>query len=158
MEAVREYLLSVTAAALLCAVACHLIPDSGQSRKLVKLLCGIFLCFTVIRPVAGIELREFDFFTEEIMSRGDAAVEEGEDYADSALRRHIIEQTSAYILDKAKSFGAEPGVLVELSMDDPPVPYAVTMEGAFSPYVKSKLTQIIAAELDIPKERQTWIP
>lgn len=157
MEHIREYLISVTAAALLCGMIQTITGEKSSSAGIVRLVCGIFLALTVIRPVAQIQLREFSLTTSEIMEQAQLAAGEGEDYAKRALSRHITEQTEAYILDKAKIYGAEISVEVTVETVDQPVPAAVTITGKYSPYARTQLSALIASELNIREEDQTWI-
>ena len=59
-------------------------------------------------------------------------------------------------MDKAKSFGAELTVEVRVDGSELPVPCAVRVSGSISPYGKKQLGSIIADELGIALEDQTW--
>ena len=84
------------------------------------------------------------------------AVAEGEQQTKTALARLIKQRTCAYILDKAQALNVALEVEVTLSDDDIPVPEAVRLKGKVSPYAKGRLQTIIAEDLGIEKERQTW--
>lgn len=156
MEHIWEYLLSVTAAALLCGILQSLTGEKGSTAGIIRLICGIFLALTVIRPIADIQLQEFSFLPSDVMEDAQIAVQEGEDYANAAKARLIKEQAEAYILDKARLYGAEITADVTLSQDDPPVPVGCNISGALSPYAKQQLKGLIADELGIPEEDQQW--
>ena len=47
MDAIRKYLISLCAAALLCALVRALVPG-GRMKKLCSLLCGIFLMTLIL--------------------------------------------------------------------------------------------------------------
>ena len=51
-ELVREWLLGITGAAILTAIADGLMPEGGI-KQAGKLVCGLVLLFAVLRPVAG---------------------------------------------------------------------------------------------------------
>lgn len=157
MELIREYLLSVTAAALLCGIIQSFAGEKGSSAAMLRLVCGIFLSLTVIRPISQIQLKEISFFTSDIMAEAQNAVEEGEDYARRAMARHIKEETEAYILTKAQELGADLSLHVAVSGDDPPIPIAVTVTGQVSTYVRHQLMNMIETDLGIPEEDQKWI-
>lgn len=157
MEAIRGYLLSVTAAAVICAVVSALLGKKGTISAMGKLLTGIFLAITVISPLAKIQLSNADALWDDLSVDAAAAVAAGEEAANNELRAGIKSQTEAYILDKAASYAAELTVEVTLSDDDPPLPCAVRLTGSVSPYAKRQLQQLIAEDLGIPKEAQTWI-
>ena len=156
MEHIREYLLSVTAAALLCGIIQSLIGGKGSTASILRLVCGIFLSFTVIHPIADIQINEIAVFPSHIMTDAQYAVEEGEDYAKRAMARHIKEEAEAYILDKAQAMGAELSVDVGVSEDEIPVPFQVTITGQISPYTKGQLMKILEKDLGIPEENQQW--
>ena len=156
MEHIREYLLSVTAAAIFCGILKSVTGEKGSCAGIMRLLCGVFLAMTVIRPLADIQLEEFDIFTDKIQSEGKTAVEEGQDYGKQALARRIKEESEAYILDKAKNL---PGLIsAEITVSgDPPVPAGCTIRGDLSAYAKAQISRILEEDLGIPKEDQRWI-
>lgn len=157
MEGIREYLLSVTAAAMLCGIVTALTGEKGSQAGLVKLICGLFLCFTVISPYAKVRIEDFSDYASDILTEGERAAQEGEDYSAQALRQIISDETRAYIMDKAETYGAEIQVEVELSRDDPPVPKGCTISGSISPYVRQQLKKMLINDLGIPEENQTWM-
>ena len=156
MEGVREYLLSVTAGAMLCAILTGLTGEKGALSGLHRLVCGLFLCFTVIAPLAQVKISDFSDLAGDILGEGQQIAREGEESTREALRQIITDETRAYIMDKARSYGAEVKVQVTLSEDDPPVPVRCTISGAVSPYVRQQLTKVLISELGIPEENLTW--
>lgn len=66
----------------------------------------------------------------------------------------ISEEAATYILDKADALGLQLEVQVEL--DGNLLPWGVSLQGAASPYARSRLSSQIETELGIPKERQVW--
>lgn len=156
MEGVREYLLSVTAAAMLCGIVSGLTGEKSSLAGLTKLISGLFLCFTVIAPFADIRISELADYASDILADGEQAAQDGEEYSAQALRQIICDETRAYIMDKARTYGVEIEVQVELSRNDPPVPEGCTITGSISPYVRQQLKKILVNDLDIPEENQTW--
>lgn len=157
MESVREYLFSVTCAALICGILCSVADEKRTGGMLTKLLCGIFLSLTVIRPLAGFPLLKLDLGGSRITQEGIRAAETGVEYARQAKIQIIKMQTEAYILEAAKHYDLYLTVEVEISEDDTPVPYAVKIQGRVSPYAKTQLTEMMERELAIPKENQRWM-
>ena len=51
----------------------------------------------------------------------------------------------------------EADIQANVSLDEDCIPVSVSITGRISPLSRSKLTQMIASELGIPKERQEWI-
>lgn len=157
MVSVREYIFSVTCAAILCGVLGSFFDKKGASGSLLKLISGLFLAFTVISPVLRVDLMDAMSFAEVYAADGEAAAAMGEIYAREELAAIIKSEAEAYILDKARYLGAEVRVSVTLSGDDIPVPTGVIVEGSISPYAKTVLASQIADELGIAKEDQQWI-
>lgn len=157
MEGVREYLLSVTAGAMLCGILGSLIGEKGSLSGLYRLISGLFLCFVVISPLADISVTDLTDFAGDILFEGDAATQEGEEAQEQMLRQIITDETRAYIMDKARSYGTEIQVDVTLTEDSPPVPKGCTIRGNVSPYVRQQLKKILVTDLGIPEEGQLWI-
>lgn len=150
-----QYIISVVAAALLCGLLTGFMKDCGV-KKLLKLLCGIFLTFTVIHPIAEFSIPELPDLGN-IYEEAEEAVEEGKRFTEDSITDIITAQSEAYILDKAKVM--EVFLTVEVatsSVDGFPVPESVVLEGEISPEKKRLLSQIITDELGIPKENQVW--
>jgi hypothetical protein len=152
MDAIKDYLLTVTAAALVCGIVTGLAGKSSIS-KLLKLLCGLFLAATVIKPAVDVRIENIYDFTENLAADSEKAVSQGEYVASEEMKRIIKQKTETYILDKAKALGAE--ITVEVVLEDY-IPASVTIMGNISPYAKSNLSAIIGQELDIPPEEQIW--
>ena len=152
MEAIKDYLLAVIAAALVCGIVTGLAGKSSIS-KLLKLLCGLFLAATVIKPAVDVRIENIYDFTENLAADSEMAVSQGEYVASEEMKRIIKQKTETYILDKAKALGAE--ITVEVVLEDY-IPASVTIMGNISPYAKSNLSAIIGQELDIPPEEQIW--
>lgn len=152
----REYLLSVTAAALLVSLVAA-FSQRKSIQRVVALCGGLLLLLTVLRPV--IDLRTGD--AEEWFSRFrpdgsviDGAVKEGQ--KESA--RLITERTQEYILDKAEALGAQLSVQVTLRAlsGSYQYPYTVILTGTWTQAQKQALSEEIARDLGIPEERQIW--
>lgn len=157
MESMKTYLLGVVAAAIICGIITRFIGEKGTQGSMVKLLAGLFLTFTVIRPVANISLDSLTDFTEVYADAGERAAAAGESLTKEALAASIKAQTEAYILDKAAALQVDLEVEVTLSIGDIPTPHTVRLSGKVSPYAKAQLQAIITEDLGIDKEHQTWI-
>ena len=155
MDTLREYILSVVAAAILCSFVTAIAGKSASAGKVLKLVCGLILTFTLIRPIAKIELADFSRFMESIEADAAMAVVAGEDYYEESLAAVIQARTQAYILDKAQTLGAE--LQVQVHLNGELVPEEVVLTGSVSPYARGKLQSILVSELGIAKERQIWI-
>ena len=158
MEGIREYLISVTAAALVCGIVKSLTGEKGSIRGILGLICGVFLSLTVIRPLKDISLQDFPHLPDDMMLQAQSFSEEGVDYAKQAMARHISESCEAYILDKAQALGADIQVDISVSRDTSPIPVSSMISGELSPYARNQLKQILKTDLGIPEEDQQWTP
>lgn len=157
MEALGKYILTVTAAAIFLGVLRSLTGKKGGIAALLQLIGGLFLTFTVISPVANIDL-DLVFETPwDLAADGSAIAAQGQALSRDQLESIIKEQCESYILDKALTFQADLEVEVTLSQDEMPVPSAVRLRGSISPYAKNALQQWLQDEMGIPKEDQLWI-
>lgn len=154
MTAIREYLLSVTAAAVLCSIVNSLAARTGTASGAVKMLTGIVLALAVISPLMNISLDSVNTFADGVEAEADAVVASGENYAQEAMADIITTRVQAYILDKAKALGAQIEVTVQLDRSN--MPAGATISGSVSPYARKALSEIIAQDLGIPTEAQIW--
>lgn len=156
MTQIREYILSVTCAAILCAVLGSFFEKKGTVGILLKLIGGLFLAFTVVRPLLHIELADFTSVIQVYADDAEAAAVFGENYARDEISTIIKAEAEAYILDKAQSLGAELTAEVTLGSEDVPLPVTVVLKGSISPYAKTILVNAIEEDLGIAKENQVW--
>ncbi len=157
MEALREYILSVSATAILCGILCSICGEKSFSAGTVKLICGLVLTICAIRPLIHIRLENVMDTMEFMGMEGNLAAQEGVDYANQALGQLIKEKTRSYILDKAAELEVNAEVEVAVSDDAIPVPCQVTITGHISPYARAQLKSFIESQLGIPRECQQWI-
>ncbi len=157
MEGLQQYLLSVTGAAMICGVVLRLLPQKGTAATMGKMLAGIFLAFTVIRPLGAFQIGKLEDFTADLQAEAADAVAAGQADTVSSLQSIIKDQCEAYILDKAHDLGLQLTVEITLSSDDLPVPVAVRLQGNAGPYARSRLETILQDDLGISKEHQVWI-
>ena len=115
------------------------------------------MTITVLSPVVQLDLNTLPVLTENFTTQAKAAAAAGEEVAVDKIITIITEETQAYILDKAATFGAKIQVEVRIAKDGSYRPDAVTLQGSVSPYAKSRLQQIIEDDLQIAKEDQQWI-
>lgn len=155
MQALAEYIISVSAAALICGILNSMMLK-GTAKEVLKLVSGLFLAFCVIRPVSDIRLPELADIGETIREEAASAVETGEEMALESARDSISEQLEAYILDKAASLGLDIQVEVFLTQDDTFLPESVTIRGSGTTQQKKELTEEITDALGITQEDITW--
>lgn len=157
MDGIRAYLLSVCAAAVICGIVTRLVGEKGTQGAVVKMIAGVFLAFTVIRPIADVRLDSLSDWTADFSYDASLAAAAGEDLTREVLAAGIKKRSEAYILDKADALNVSLTVEVTLTEADIPVPCSVRLTGKVSPYAKGQLQTIIAEDLGIDKEHQVWI-
>ena len=155
-EALRSYLLSVIAAALLSAVGLSLLPK-GSVRRVLGLCCGMLLALCALRPV----LRLDEAALSQSLARFQMQAEEartGIEVKNRELVAEIIKQSAeTYILDKASSMGLEASVEVTVEGEMTyPYPAAVCITANAAEAQRKQLGSYISENLAIPAERQTW--
>lgn len=157
MEHLKQYILTVVAAAVVCGLVLGLTGKRGTMGAVTKLLCGLFLSVTVISPFLGSELLDFSSYEDFWRTEADYHASYGVQTAAQSTREIIKDDCEAYILDKAISLGADIQVQITLSPDDPPVPQEITVTGSASPYARQALKRIIKEDMGISEENQQWI-
>ena len=145
MDAVRRYVMTLAAAAMLCALVKAIAPGHKGQEKILSLVCGIFLLAPALGPLGLLRLPELSDPTAQARA---------EEEAKQQMTAIISEEAVSYILDKAGDLGLELEVQVEL--DENLLPWSVRLQGAVSPYAKSRLSGQIETELGISQERQVW--
>lgn len=154
MDAIRDYLVSITAAAIITGLLTALTKNCGSVSSIIKLLAGLFMTVTILSPMIHLPKSGFEPYLDEISYDAEYASQEGKRTADNEIEKIIIERTQAYILDKAVTLGAD--LEVEVLAKDL-IPYSVSISGPVSPFAKSQLSHYISENLGIPLEEQNWI-
>lgn len=156
MEEIRTYILSVTAAALLCAIAGAVLGNKGTIAGILKLISGVVMACVVIQPLGEKITLNMKDYIHMLEVQASYAAQTGLDASKEELEERITQQTRTYILDKAAELDVE--LCVEVLLDDSniPVPVGVILYGDASPYAKNTLQDMIRDELGIPMEAQVW--
>lgn len=155
MRDLAEYIISVSAAALVCGILNSMMPK-GAAKEVLKLVSGLFLVFCVISPVSNLRLPELADIGESIREEAATAVADGEEMATESVRDSISQQLEAYILDKASSMGLDIEVEVFLKQDDSFLPESVTIRGSAAQQQKKELLEELTDALGITQEDITW--
>ena len=156
MEWIRSYVLTLTAAGILCALVRSLAGKAGKSQGF-SLACGAFLILAALGPLRRMPLPAVG----ENWTNLEYEISRSQTDAQKTIQREmdavIVEKTRAYIGDKGKALGAELEVEVTLETKDGlSVPAAVEIRGPYSPYIKAKLSHMLEEDLGIPEDAQRW--
>jgi hypothetical protein len=157
MEQIREYLIGVTAAAILCGIATAMSGEKGFLGSVMKLLTGLLMALALVSPWVKISLNDLFGWTDDIKTDANAIVQQGQSIGEETYRKVIKERLEAYIQDEAQALGLDLSVEVSLAEEGTPVPVAAELSGSASPYLKQRLALFMDKELGIAKEDQTWL-
>lgn len=157
MTDLRQYLLSVITAAVLCSVLLTLTEKNSASGGLLRILCGMFMVAAFLSPIVNLRLGNMELYFAEMQSEVGAAVNAGTASAEEALSDIIKARSEAYILDKAESMGLSISVEVVLSDDELPQPGSVRIRGTVPPYARAQLRAWIRDTMGIGEEYQLWM-
>ena len=157
MDLIRTWLLGITGAAMVTALAESLMPR-GAVRRIGRLTGGLILLLAVLQPVATLDegalAGALERYRQEL-SAYDSGLEET---SASLMKGIIAEQSDAYILDKAAALGITCSVEVETAPGEGgyPVPHSVTIRGRLTGGQREALSRQITADFAIPAERQYY--
>lgn len=154
-ELIGNWLLGVTCAAMVLALAESLTPEGG-AKRICRLAGGAALLLAAIGPVAKLEEADLARLTARYQTRTEEYRQALDEETENLYETIIAENTAAYILDKAESLGVtcQVSVTVGWEADGTPRPAAVILHGAWTQTQKEELSRLIAADLGIPSAMQ----
>ena len=155
---VRAWLLGVTAAALVLALAETLAPEGG-AKKACRLAGGMALLLAAMGPVAGV--LDGSALTRTVdgwRNRAQRYEEELEERNERLYLAIIEEETAAYVMDKARQLGFECAAEVTCGYDEEgmPCPWEVSARGAWTQRQREELERLLEEELGVPAQRQHY--
>lgn len=150
----KTWLLGITAAALAVALAQALTP-AGTVKKIGKLIGGLVLLLAAVRPLAELDR---DALTAARAASGQAQTETAQ-AGEEVLKTLIEQKTAAYIANKGAELGCQITAAVTVQDEEHgwPMPWSVEVTGCWTAEQQSALCDAICADLNIPKERQTFL-
>ena len=156
--AVRGWLLGVTAAALVLALADALAPEGG-AKKVCRLAGGMALLLAAAGPV--VKLLDGGLLTQAVDGWRDRARSYElvlEEQNNQLYLTIIEEETAAYVMDKAKEFGFDCQAEVTYNYDEDgmPRPWEVTARGSWTQEQRERLSFLLEEELGVPPQRQLY--
>lgn len=155
MQWMQSYSLSIITAAFLFAILNSLIKDAG-CKKSVRLLCSLFLTFTMLFPLVKLKLPDEDLWEQFLQPYNGSAADSEKIFAQS-ISQVISQQTETYILEKAAQWTQNLKVTVITGAELPCAPETVYLEGNADESLQCKIQTMIEQDLGIPKEHQLWI-
>ena len=157
MQDIGKYILSIGMASLVVTLITEFSDRKSSTGVLIKMICGLFLAFTVINPLTNMNFEILETFSGSYTHDAEAAVSVGTEKAEDSLQEIIKQETETYILDKAQSYGCVLEVAVTVGQGTVPKPESVTISGQLPKDARRQLEEILETELGISKEYQQWI-
>ena len=154
MEGIREYLLSVSYAALICTIIVMLAGEKSSAGKSIKILAGIFLIMVILKPAIQIRISDWKSFESDFWETSQQAVAEGERLALASFSAKATLSTQRLIEQEAERLGCRLDVVVVWEDNSPK---EIQLKGAVSPYAKSAITRWITNNMDLSGEAVIWI-
>lgn len=153
MEELKGYLLSLITLALLCGILRELVI-SETARELIRLVCGLCMVLTLLRPFSGLSWEIPQWNPEIHREQAKEYVSDGRLASESAFKELIKAETEAYILDRAGQLEAQITVSIRVNAEN--IPDQAVLHGDLSQEQKEKLTHLLETDLGLTKEQQIW--
>lgn len=155
MDTIRQYVLSVICGAILCGLMHMLLPE-GTTGKVTQLIIGLVMTLTVLSPLFRDQIFRWDLSLDHWLMESENAVLAGQTLGEAEYKKHIQQNTEAYILDKAAAWDADITVNIDLCEDYPYEVDLVRIHGSVSPYVKMSMLQILRTDLGLTEDNLLW--
>ena len=152
MRELGQYVVSVSAGAILCGMVLSLGKDSGHG-EIIRLLCGVFLAITALAPLKEVSIPEFSETALIYEFQGEELTALGQTLAEDAMASIIKTEMQAYILDKAAELNL--ALDAEIIMEKG-IPTGVWLHGMAAPWQIQQMEKLITQELGISKENLQW--
>ena len=156
MSRMGQYLFSVLTAALATSLVGVIFNGNKSVGSIIKFISGIFLGLTVISPILNVQSFNISDYFSSLTTDAEIIADTGSDFAAANQKAIIMEQASAYVLEKAKALNLDITAQLEFGNENIPIPKQIYLNGNVSPYAKKELTHFIAEQLGIPEENQVW--
>lgn len=158
MDLVRGWLMCVTGAALVAAIADSLMPK-GPVKQVGKLACALLLLWAVLSPVVHLDVPELFQGAGALQDQVEQQRRQLEQDSGAMMKTLIQRQCAAYIADKAAELGLKCTAEVECVSGEGGtwLPWSVRVEGTMTEEQREALGGEIERQLDIPPQRQRFV-
>lgn len=157
MDWIREWLIGVTCASMVLALAEALTP-AGGGKRVCRLAGGLLLLIAAAGPLVRMDQGEVERMMAEWQVAAAVDQTEWEEAHELLYETIIADQAAAYIVDKAEELGADcqAEVTVRRDGDDAPVPWSTVLWGSWSQEQRIELERVLEEDLGIPTARQKF--
>ena len=158
MAGVGSWLLSITGASVLCALADGLMP-AGPVRLVGRLVCGLVLLAVILAPLAQLDLEGGQRWLEEYHLGLEDRTQELERQVDEQMKTIIEQEYAAYIVDKAAELGLTCTARVSCRAGEEGLflPERAEVSGFLTEGERERLSLVIQEDLGIPEEEQAYV-
>ena len=153
MHQLGQYILSLTATAMLCGITISFFRE-GILKYTLQMICGIIMTIAVISPLSDLNISDVSVISDSYLIEGKTIAAMGVDLAQNEKEQCIQQRLEAYILDKADALNAS--VTPQVTLDNSGFPVEVRLWGQCSDQARQALTAMITNDLGIPEEDQKW--
>lgn len=154
LSTLRQWILTITATALICAVAKALTPG-GAGKKVMGVVCGFAMMAALLSVTGDVDAGGIGAYIDRYRREAEAYAGEASEAGARQTRFIIEERCEAYIWDKAAGLGLtldSVEVTARWSGDGFWYPASAVLRGDES----RELSRIIEADLGIPAQAQIW--
>ena len=157
IDAVRQWILTMTGTAAFSALALAIVPESG-AKRVVRFVCGLGIVTAMLSLSLDFEWEAYSRSLAEYRREGARYAAEGENLAMEQTRAFIETECEAYIATKGREHGAELSAQVTAQWSEEGYWYPVrAVIGGTAPQdARYAVTEGIEQELGIPAQQQTW--
>lgn len=157
MEFIRNWLLGVTGAAFLVALAECMMPK-GSAKKIGCLTGSLILFLAIVRPVLSLDLHNLANWIATYRSEFEQYEQELEQENQNLLEEIIAEQSAAYIVEKAADMGitCQAEVSCREGADGLQIPSQVIITGQLDTDDINQIARMIERDFAIPREDQIY--
>ena len=152
LELIRHWLVGITCAAMLVALAESLIP-AGSIRRIARLTGGLVLLAAILNPLLKLDTTALTRALTEYKLELSAYSADLEEENEILMKDIIEEQSGAYIQDKAAALGIDCQVTVEADGEEE---WPITVMGSLTAEQQEALERTIEEDFAIPAERQRY--
>lgn len=157
IEMMRQWLVSVTCAALIAALAESLMPKSGAGQ-IGRLTCAMVLLCAILQPVLSVDVPNPNETLDAIYAKVQSEQTGLEQRAEAMLKTLIERDSGAYIVDKAAGLGVACQAQVACVQGEGGawLPNSVLITGQMGDAQRKELIAAIQNELGILPEHQVY--
>lgn len=155
MQGLREYLLSVVAVCMICAVASVMLKNQ-MLAKVLRLVSGILVLLVVITPLLKIDLQDISENMRRSLSADSQSFDVIRSNAEIQLAEQVKTATEKHIEEIASRYGMSLQARVKVDDSQLPTPIEVELIGVPDPDTVGAFTDYIVQNIGILKENQHW--